>query len=99
MSVTIDGRAAMYGDEQIDRSATTWSGQPDWASDPNLQKAGLVIGPVKASLTQLLRMDPRFELAYEDKLAAVFIARKTVPSVAAESSAAAGSKTAHSMVK
>jgi len=99
MPVTIDGRAAMYGDEQIDRSATTWSGQPDWASDPNLQKAGLVIGPVKASLTQLLRMDPRFELAYEDKLAAVFIARKTVPSVAAESSAAAGSKTAHSMVK
>lgn len=97
MPVTIDGRAALYGDEQIDRSDKTWSGQPDWAADPNLQKAGLVIGPVKASLTQLLRMDPRFELAYEDKLAAVFVARKTVATVAAESPA--GSMAAHPAVK
>jgi hypothetical protein len=56
-----------------------------------------VIGPVKASLTQLLRMDTRFELAYEDKLAAVFVARQTVASGAAVSPA--GSMAAHSAVK
>ncbi|MGD0788489.1 MAG: hypothetical protein ABR898_10935 [Terracidiphilus sp.] len=90
--VVIDGRAALYGDERIARSVVTWSGQPDWASDPDLVKAGLVIGPVKAPLTQLLRMDPRFELAYEDKLAAVFIARKAQPS-GSEAVAAAGAGT------
>jgi hypothetical protein len=80
MPVSIDGRAALYGDEQIDRSVATWSGQVKWASDPELQKAGLVIAPVSAPLTQLLRMDPRFQLAYEDKLAAVFVARRGMPS-------------------
>jgi hypothetical protein len=54
----------------------TWSAQPDWASDAQLMKAGVVIGPVKAPLTQVLRMDPRFQLAYEDKVAAVFVRRK-----------------------
>jgi|CZKF01.1.fsa_nt_gi hypothetical protein len=97
MPVSMDGRQNVYGDEQIDLSAATWGGQPGWATDPNLQKAGLVIGPVKASLTQLLRMDTRFELAYEDKLAAVFVARQTVASGAAVSPA--GSMAAHSAVK
>jgi hypothetical protein len=84
LPVSMDGRQNIYGDERIDRSIATWSGQPDWASDLDLLKAGVVIGPVKAPLTQLLRMDPRFELAYEDKLAAVFVARK------AQSSGSAG---------
>ncbi|MBV8632386.1 MAG: hypothetical protein JOZ83_15765 [Silvibacterium sp.] len=73
--VSIDGRAAFYGDERIDRSMKTWNGGPDWASDPDLKSAGLVIAPVDAALTQLLRMDSRFELAYQDKVAAVFVAR------------------------
>ena len=75
MPVSIDGRAALHGDRQLDLFRDTWNGQPQWAMDANLQKAGLVIGPVSAPLTQLLRMDPRFKLAYEDKVAAVFIAR------------------------
>jgi hypothetical protein len=54
----------------------TWNAEPDWASDPQLKAAGLVIGPVKAALTQLLRLDPRYQLVYEDKVAAVFIPRK-----------------------
>jgi hypothetical protein len=90
MPVSMDGRQNVYGDQQIDLSDDTWNGRPEWASDPNLQKAGLVIGPVKASLTQLLRMDPRFELGYEDKLAAVFVARKTLPRSTAEPAAAVG---------
>jgi len=76
MPVSIDGRAAFYGDDAIDRSNDTWTGTPDWASDPQLKSAGLVIGPVKMPLTQLLRTDAHYKLVYEDKLAAVFIARK-----------------------
>ncbi len=76
MPVSIDGRQNLYGDQRIDRSVATWSAEPDWASDAQLMKAGVVIGPVKAPLTQVLRMDSRFQLVYEDKLAAVFAARK-----------------------
>jgi hypothetical protein len=76
LPVSIDGRQNLYGDERMDRSVATWTGQPDWASDPQLAGAGLVIGPTGAPLTQLLRLDPRFHLAYEDKVAAVFIARR-----------------------
>jgi hypothetical protein len=85
LPVSIDGRAALYGDERINRSVATWSGGPDWATDPDLRKAGVVIGPVGAPLTQLLRLDPSFELAYEDKLAAVFVARPASSSAAAAS--------------
>jgi hypothetical protein len=77
MPVSIDGRTNVYGDERIDRFVSTWAGSPDWASDPDLAKAGLIIGPASSSLVQLLRMDPRFELVYEDKVAAVFISRKS----------------------
>lgn len=76
MPVSIDGRAAFNGDKRLMRSFATWNGLPDWASDPDLRSAGLVIGPVSEPLTQLLRTDPRFQLAYEDKSAAVFIARR-----------------------
>ena len=38
--------------------------------------SGVVIGPVKAPLTQVLRLDPRWRLTYEDKLAAVFVRNK-----------------------
>ena len=73
MPVAIDGRAGLYGDAAISRSVATWGGGPDWASDPLLESAGVVIAPVGDALTQLLRMDPRFQLVYQDKVAAVFI--------------------------
>jgi hypothetical protein len=76
MPVSIDGRAAFYGDQVINRSVATWNAEPDWASDRELVSAGLVVGPVKAPLTQILRMDPHFKLVFEDKTAAVFVARK-----------------------
>lgn len=74
--VSIDGRAGLYGDQQITRSKETWGGGAHWASDPALQSAGVVIAPDGAALTQLLRGDPRFDLKYEDKVAAVFVARR-----------------------
>jgi hypothetical protein len=76
MPVSIDGRAAFYGDQAIDRSIATWGAEPDWNTDPELTKAGVVIGPPKAALTQVLRLDPKFKLVYEDKVAAVFVASK-----------------------
>jgi hypothetical protein len=76
MPVSIDGRGGFYGDKSLDRSVATWSAAPDWDSDPTLKSAGLVLGPVQAPLVQILRMDPNFQLVYEDKLAAVFVARK-----------------------
>jgi hypothetical protein len=74
--VTMDGRASFYGDERIDRALKTWTGEKDWASDPNLKAASIVIGPTDAALTQLLRTDQHYQLVYEDKLATVFVARK-----------------------
>jgi hypothetical protein len=76
MPVSIDGRTDLNGDERLERFYSTWNGQPGWDSDPDLASAGLVIGPITAPLTQLLRLDPRFQLAYQDKVAAVFIARR-----------------------
>jgi len=78
LPVMIDGRAPLYDDGYLDRSLATWSGGPGWSSDPDLVRAGLVIGPVGSALTQLLRMDPRFKLVFEDKVAAVFVAAKDV---------------------
>jgi len=74
--VSMDGRAALYGDTAINRSRDTWNGNAKWAADPDLQSAGVVIAPDDAALTQLLRIDPRYELVYQDKVATVFVARK-----------------------
>lgn len=74
MPVTIDGRAQVYGDDQLNQSLETWGGGPEWRSDPYLAKAGLVIGPAGSPLVQLLRMDSRFKLVFEDQVAAVFVA-------------------------
>lgn len=74
--VSIDGRAGLYGDDRIRRSIATWSGKPGWASDSDLTSAGVVIGPSDDALMQLLRYDPRFVLAYQDKTATVFVSRQ-----------------------
>ncbi len=77
--VSIDGRTNVQGDERIERSIKTWNGARDWAKDPELGGARLVIANVDMPLCSLLRFDKRFELVYEDGLAAVFTA-KPVPS-------------------
>ena len=77
LPVSIDGRAALHGDEQLERSAHTWAGAPDWATDPQLASAGVVVAPRSAALTQLLRTDSRFDRVYEDKIAAVFVPHGT----------------------
>jgi hypothetical protein len=73
LPVSMDGRAALYGDQRIDRSVATWGGRPGWESDPELARSSLVVAPVDEPLTQLLSMSPHFHLAYKDKMAAVFV--------------------------
>jgi len=71
--VSIDSRGVLYGDEWINRNIETWSGRPDWSTDPNLKAAKIVMGPKTFPLCQILKLDPEFHLAYEDKLADVFV--------------------------
>jgi hypothetical protein len=72
--VSMDGRMNVHGDQRIERSVNTWSGLKGWESDAELMKAGLVIAGVNHALTNLVRMDPRFKLVYEDNVATVFVA-------------------------
>jgi hypothetical protein len=73
--VVMDNRGNVHGDRRIRRSIETWSGLNQWDSDPELLSARLVIAGVQTALASLLRFDSRFEMAYEDRVAAVFIAR------------------------
>ena len=40
MPVAIDGRAALHGDEKIDRSVATWSGMPGWKAIRSSRQRG-----------------------------------------------------------
>ena len=76
--VSMDGRTNVHGDERLRRSIRTWTGHVGWDSDEELRSARLVIGPVDAALTQLLRRDRRYELVYNDDVAMVFTRRNTL---------------------
>jgi hypothetical protein len=74
LPVSMDGRANLYGDALLARAVATWRGQPGWDTDPDLAAARVVLAPADAPLTALLRQEKRFRVAYEDKVAAVFVA-------------------------
>jgi hypothetical protein len=74
LPVSMDGRMNLHGDQRIKRSVNTWSGLKGWESDPELMKARLIIAGANDALTNLMRVDPRFELVYEDAVAVVFVA-------------------------
>jgi hypothetical protein len=73
--VAIDGRTNLHGDKRLLRFYKTWAGERGWDSDPELENARLVISHSARPLSSLLRRDPRFELAYEDPVALIFVAR------------------------
>jgi hypothetical protein len=75
LPVSIDGRSNVHDATRIRHSAEVWGGRPNWASDPELAAARIVIAEKDFALTQLLRSDSRFEQVYEDQIAVVFIAR------------------------
>ena len=72
LPVAIDGRTNVHGDERIQEFYNLWTGKPGWATDPELQRANLVITPRVSAICGLLRSDSRFFVAYEDTQAVVF---------------------------
>lgn len=78
LRVSLDGRNTLHGDARVWRSVRAWSGLDGWQSDPELAAARLVVAETRFPLTALLRRDDRFQVAYEDRLAVVFVARVPV---------------------
>ena len=72
LKVSMDGRANIYGDERIKQAFLTWNGNSHWTEDSELNKAGVVIARKDKALAALLRLDPRFKVAYQDEIAVVF---------------------------
>jgi hypothetical protein len=79
MPVSIDGRSNVHNADRMRHSLKVWNGEHAWASDSELAGARVVIGQRDLALTQLLRLDGRFELVYEDNVAAVFVRGKKMP--------------------
>jgi hypothetical protein len=75
LPVAVDGRTNLHGDERLLRFNRTYLAQRGWDEDPDLGAAHVVIWDAKAPLASLLRLDPRFELVYEDAVAVVFVPR------------------------
>ena len=72
LPVSMDGRANVHGDERVAHYYAVWNGRPEWASDPELSQANIVLARTEAPLTSLLRLDSRFRIAFEDVQAVVF---------------------------
>ncbi|MBV9609308.1 MAG: hypothetical protein JO187_07105, partial [Acidobacteria bacterium] len=66
LPVAIDGRMDVQGDAHFKQTWDTWMAAPEWSADPQLRAANLVIANKKLPLTSLLRLDPQFEVVYED---------------------------------
>ena len=75
LPVSIDGRGNVHDANRIRHAVETWKGGPNWAHDPDLASARVVIAQKDFALTQLLRLDSRFEVVYEDDVAVVFLAK------------------------
>jgi hypothetical protein len=75
LPVSIDGRSNVHDADRIRRALKVWKGERDWASDPELSAARLIIAQNDFPLSQLLRLDPHFELVYEDQVTTVFAAK------------------------
>jgi hypothetical protein len=71
--VAIDGRTDLYGDDLEQLFFNTANGAPSYAEDPYLNQAGVVILQKSNNLVSLLQSDARFQLVYQDGLAAVFV--------------------------
>ena len=70
----MDGRVNLYGDEKFERSLNTWSGGKGWETDPDLLRSKVIIAKSDKQLTNLLRSNPKYVVAYEDKVTVVFVA-------------------------
>ena len=71
--VAIDGRTDLYGDQLDELFFSTANGAASYVDDPYLSQAGVVILQKSNNLVSILVSDPRFQLVYQDALAAVFV--------------------------
>jgi hypothetical protein len=69
--VSIDPRVNAYGDELSARSINTVNAI-GWKDDPDLARANFVLLERSAPLASALESDPRYRVAYKDRLAVVF---------------------------
>lgn len=72
LPVSMDGRTNIQGDDRVAHSSAVWNGKPEWAADPELSHANIVLARKDAPLASLLRMDNRFRIVFEDVQAVVF---------------------------
>ena len=72
LPVALDGRTNVHGDERVGHFGAMWAGTAEWASDSELLHANVVVAKKDSALGSLLRLDPRFKVAYEDVQAVVF---------------------------
>jgi len=69
--VVIDGRTDLYGDDMVELfTKTAWA--VSYAQDPYLNDARVILVERSIPLVKFLSEDPRYELLYKDKIAAVF---------------------------
>lgn len=70
--VAMDGRTNVHSQDEILRASPLWNGEVGWQNRPELQRANLVISNRWWPLAVLLRSDPRFRIAYEDRTCVLF---------------------------
>ena len=73
LPVSIDGRSNLHDANRVRKSADVWNGKPDWDTDPELSAARIIVAERNLPLTQLLRLDGRFQNIYEDDISVVFV--------------------------
>jgi hypothetical protein len=72
LPVSIDGRTNVHADERVTRSIETTHAKENWVKDEELLRARTILLMRDRPLTQLLLVDPKFRVVYEDKTAVVF---------------------------
>jgi hypothetical protein len=69
---SMDGRTNVHSQDEILRAYPLWNGEMGWQNRPELQRANLIISNHWWPLVLLLRSDPRFRVAYEDRTSVLF---------------------------
>jgi hypothetical protein len=72
--VAIDGRNDLYGDD-LDRTFHKAQDALQYKNDRYLNQAGCVLLAKKYPLSAVLKLDPRFDVVYEDPIAIIFVRR------------------------
>jgi len=72
LPVAMDGRTNVHDDESVAHSLAVWNGKPEWAQDPELASAKIILAKKTTALASILRLDPRFKIVFEDQQAILF---------------------------